>query len=565
MIQELRAKEFMGRWKRQEFAKPQDLVAHKTVKPKLHIVYVMTHVSVCGGVKIIFEHANHLKQLGAKVSIVAHFPKPTWFQLEVDYIQVPFHTELAHGIPVCDVIVATYWDHIQSCIETGLAPVVYFEQGDFHLFDYDRVAPDKLKFIHRQFELPAFIMTVSNQATSYIKKIYGRDAIVFHNALNENVFSTMGAKYQLDKPYLLMFGSEQTEFKGIPDIIKAHKIVKRNGFDVSLVWVTANEPTRFIDDADVIHVNPPQELIGQIYRGAACYVSGSYYEAFPLPGLEAMSCGCPVVTTANSGVKEYAVDQYNCLFSEIGNAEELATQIMKVLGDVDLADQLVKNGLKTADNYKWNKIIPKIYEYYIEVANHQINSSSGLEDWEITINDAQFKSEEDREKFYRLLLTTDSDQVDLPQLYTLKNGLVIARWVLAAQRRQKSGTPPLKFYLKVNANEDSRLPYHAALKYYELKYFQQALESFIALMNNEKDTKQKTVYFRWGILCLIELDVSKAKQHLAEMLEVTKDNADLYYLLSQIFHQESSNNQGILQLIDLMGEAVHYPEFIVLT
>src|SRR5690606_16234504 len=141
----------------------------------LHIVYVMTHVGICGGVKIIFEHANRLKRLGAKVTIVTHFVKPTWYPIEAEYIQVPFDLELAKGIPDCDVIVATYWDHIQPCIETGIAPVVYFEQGDFHLFDYENMNLILKHFIHKQFKIPPFIYTVSQQAAEFIQNIYERE------------------------------------------------------------------------------------------------------------------------------------------------------------------------------------------------------------------------------------------------------------------------------------------------------------------------------------------------------------------------------------------------------
>lgn len=74
----------------------------------------MTHVGICGGTKICFEHVNHLTRFNQRATIVSHFEKPTWFPIHknVHYIQVPFEKELATGIPQCDVIVATYWREI---------------------------------------------------------------------------------------------------------------------------------------------------------------------------------------------------------------------------------------------------------------------------------------------------------------------------------------------------------------------------------------------------------------------------------------------------------------------
>ena len=226
MIQDLRTKEFNKRLARLPMAKKQFLSNSVSRIEQIHVVYAMTHVGISGGVKVIFEHTNNLKKLGAKVTIVSHFQKPSWFPIETDYLQVPFDLELAKGIPNCDIIVATYWDHIQACIETGIAPVVYFEQGDFHLFDYESMNQTLKSFIQKQFQIPPFVYTVSNQASNLITKIYGREAQVFPNAVDESIFSIKGEKEIGERPYLLMVGGESATFKGISFIIEAYEKVK---------------------------------------------------------------------------------------------------------------------------------------------------------------------------------------------------------------------------------------------------------------------------------------------------------------------------------------------------
>ena len=42
----------------------------------------MTWTSVCGGSKIILEHANYLVDRGHKITIISHFPKPDWFNMD---------------------------------------------------------------------------------------------------------------------------------------------------------------------------------------------------------------------------------------------------------------------------------------------------------------------------------------------------------------------------------------------------------------------------------------------------------------------------------------------------
>ena len=103
------------------------------------------------------------------------------------------------------------------------------------------------------------------------------------------------------------------------------------------------------------------------------YVSGSHYESFPLPPLEAMACGCPVITTDNVGVREYAKDGVNALICSIKKPRELAKAMGLVYADKSLRDRLVNNGLATAEQYKWSEIIPDIKSYYEEISRLEIS------------------------------------------------------------------------------------------------------------------------------------------------------------------------------------------------
>lgn len=52
----------------------------------------------------------------------------------------------------------------------------------------------------------------------------------------------------------------------------------------------------------------PDEELAALYRGAACLVYPSLYEGFGIPVVEAMACGCPVVTSAGSAMADVAGD-----------------------------------------------------------------------------------------------------------------------------------------------------------------------------------------------------------------------------------------------------------------
>ncbi|WML58028.1 glycosyltransferase family 4 protein [Neobacillus sp. PS2-9] len=561
MIQELRSKEFNRRLERYKLANSQKLIQSNKNIDQLHIVYAMTHVGISGGVKIILEHANRLQKAGAKVTLVSHFQKPSWYPIEAEYIQVPFELELAKGIPLCDLIVATYWDHIQACMETGIAPVVYFEQGDFHLFDYDSMNRTLKNFIQKQFEISPFIYTVSHQAAKLITNIYGREAQVFPNAVDEDVFTTDGEKEKGDRPYLLMVGGESAKFKGISDIITAYDKVK-NEFNMDLYWITPEQPSEAMKKrVTKVFVNPTQQKISNLYRGASLFICGSTYESFSLPTLEAMACGCPVVTTNNAGVLEYAVDQENAYICQMKNPDDMAEKIVQVLGSQEIQSKLRKNGLQTAQKYKWETIINDILHYYKNIASYNIQSSNDLNNWEIGVNAEQFLNQEDYGKLKRFLLVTHADIVKAPVIYSFDKAPKIARWEVIAHRKNGSEGNTEHCFCPLKPTNKLQLFNLPGYSSFLLREYEKALDDFIYLHENQENPKDKAVAARWIIITLMRLQrKQQAKKRVKEWISQYPHNAD-FYLLNALLLDEAKIKSSSIESVKLLGDATSYSEF----
>ncbi|MDQ1147988.1 glycosyltransferase involved in cell wall biosynthesis [Bacillus sp. SORGH_AS 510] len=560
MIQELRSKELNKRLSRISLAKNQLLTELEKRNENLHIVYAMTHVGICGGVKVIFEHANKLQKAGAKVTLVSHFQKPSWFPIEAEYLQVPFDLELAKGIPNCDLIVATYWDHIQACIETGIAPVVYFEQGDFHLFDYESMNRTLKNFIHKQFQIPPFIYTVSNQAASLISKIYGREAQVFPNAVDDTIFSTNGDKEIGERPYMLMVGGESAAFKGIPTIIEAYKKVKEE-LDIDLYWITPGNPSEDKkNQVTKVFVNPSQQKIGSLYRGAALYICGSTYENFPLPPLEAMACGCPVVTTNNPGSLEYAVHEQNALICNMKDPVDMAEKIRKVFVNPEIKEKLINNGLSTANQFKWENIIQNILEYYTSIAANQVKSESSIDDWEIGINEEDLVNKKDYDKLKKFLLVTNADIVKAPVLYHFNKIPQLARWETIAIRKDGEDGIVEHCFCPILLQNQLQLYDLNGYQSFLTKQFDEALEEFTQLYNNETSNLQ-AVWGKWMVLTLIRLQrKQEAKQRVKQLIKQYPHNADMYKL-NILLTEDGKQDLYSTEMIKVLGDATSFPEF----
>ncbi len=366
-LQAFRKQEFERRESNLNGARRQELTLMKPRTGALHIVYVMTHVGVCGGTKVILQHANHLIRHGQKITLVSHFNKPAWFPIHPDvaYEQVPFQTELAMGIPPCDVIVATYWREIYECILRKIAPVVYFEQGDYHLFDWDNVNARERAYIYKQFQVVPFVFTVSGGAAAQIKANFHRDARVIPNAIDHDVFFPDANKKPANDIHIAMIGSDRNDFKRIQDIQTADEILRQSGCVTRLFWVTPDDPLRRTGE---IWINPPQKHIGDALRNADYFVCASTYESFSLPVLEAMACGCAVLTTRNKGVLSYAKNGDNCLFIDMENPRDIAEKLQMLHRNEQLKKQIQQGGQSTAARYSWDRIIPDLIAYYRRLA-----------------------------------------------------------------------------------------------------------------------------------------------------------------------------------------------------
>ncbi|MFM8237580.1 MAG: glycosyltransferase, partial [Actinomycetota bacterium] len=99
-----------------------------------------------------------------------------------------------------------------------------------------------------------------------------------------------------------------------------------------------------------------QAALGREYASARVFVVGSWYEGFCQPGLEALACGTPLVTTDNGGCREYARDGETALVVAPRDAVAMANAIRRLLDDPGFARTLAANGLDlVASDFDWEQ------------------------------------------------------------------------------------------------------------------------------------------------------------------------------------------------------------------
>lgn len=97
-----------------------------------------------------------------------------------------------------------------------------------------------------------------------------------------------------------------------------------------------------------------------IYAAASVFAYPSLYEGFGLPVLEAMSVGCPVVTSDRGSLKEVAGDA--AIFVNPESVDSITAGILTALGDT--SHSLIKLGFTQAAKFSWAKTAQQTLEVY---------------------------------------------------------------------------------------------------------------------------------------------------------------------------------------------------------
>lgn len=149
--------------------------------------------------------------------------------------------------------------------------------------------------------------------------------------------------------YFLFVGSGDPR----KNMIIIHEALDRGGVTVPLVvagwsgWAekASWEKVRFLGYVD-------DDDLARLYSGALALIFPSRYEGFGLPILEAMACGCPVVTTREASMPEVAGDAA-LYMRDPDDAEGLAAMLKELNANPASRRQWAEKGLAQARRFSW--------------------------------------------------------------------------------------------------------------------------------------------------------------------------------------------------------------------
>ncbi|GAH72875.1 unnamed protein product, partial [marine sediment metagenome] len=205
---------------------------------------------------------------------------------------------------------------------------------------------------------------------------------VIYNGVNHNVFKPYRVRpYHVRlhyRQYILYVGSERRR-KNLGRLFESFAALRQEFPELKLVKVGGpGRSERFRRDTlktlsrlgiteDVIFVDHISEKdLAYYYSSATLLAYPSLYEGFGLPPLEAMACGCPVVTSNTSSLPE-VVGEAGIMVNPY-DTRSLVQAMRQVLTDSELRDSMVRKGLEQSKKFSWESTAKLTLQVYNKVA-----------------------------------------------------------------------------------------------------------------------------------------------------------------------------------------------------
>jgi glycosyltransferase involved in cell wall biosynthesis len=121
----------------------------------------------------------------------------------------------------------------------------------------------------------------------------------------------------------------------------------------------------------------PDEALPALLRQATAVAYPSLEEGFGLPALEALACGAPLVTSAESPMAEVAGAA--ALLVPTANPGALSWALNRILGDADVADRLRRDGPRAAAPHTWvaaGRLHLDAYRLAVKVAEERVGAGA---------------------------------------------------------------------------------------------------------------------------------------------------------------------------------------------
>lgn len=344
----------------------------------IKVGFVLTRMqkTPVGGYKVVYQYANYLAACGYDVTIYyessnvgesfTKLPRvakrmvakqwvkegPVWFPLSKLVKQKAIFGIDDKQIEDGDAIVAT-------AIRTaeGVAALLPAKGRKLYLIqDYEAWGDFSEEDVKASYALGMKNMVISEWLGDIVHDACGEKPILMPDGIDHAIFCPDDGITREGHTVALLYS--ENPWKGCKDAIAALKLAKQRIPDLHVEAFGGPERPDDLPEWFAYTQNATQEQLHEIYNKSSVILCASVDEGFGLTGLEGMSCGCALVSTAYPGVYVYA-DESCALLSKQQDPEALAENLARVLTDDALCERYAAAALERAAEFDLEKSCEK--------------------------------------------------------------------------------------------------------------------------------------------------------------------------------------------------------------
>ena len=217
-------------------------------------------------------------------------------------------------------------------------------------------------------------IAVSAAARHFVDRFFPGDYKVIPNGVNLGRFQRAVpiSRWQDGCPNLLFVGRLEDR-KGLPYLLKAYRLLRKEGVQARLLVVGSGpqerEARRYVMTRGLQNV----EFLGrvsdaekaQLYKTADIYISpATGRESFGIVLLEAMAAGAPIVCSDIHGYKGVVQRGSQAVLVPPRDHRALAAAIEELLDDPERRKRMAAAGLERAEQFGWDRVTARVEAYY---------------------------------------------------------------------------------------------------------------------------------------------------------------------------------------------------------
>lgn len=154
-------------------------------------------------------------------------------------------------------------------------------------------------------------------------------------------------------------------------LVLVGKAIAEKEFDVSNPWnqdrIKIHQIISSSKNIKILGFVSSEELVA-LYNLATVFTMPSIYEGFGLPVLEAMSCGCPVITSRGGSLPEIA--QEAAVYIDYSSVDNISEALKRVFNDKNIQKELSELGIKQSAKFSWEKTAKLTMQAYEKISKN---------------------------------------------------------------------------------------------------------------------------------------------------------------------------------------------------